>query len=68
LLGGDASQRDAHQLTSKRTGRTCSRKLSYTVSRSTREEHFVTALGGGTVLTVAADYDRFHGYAVNQAR
>ncbi len=34
--------------------------LSYTLSRSTREEHFVTASGGEAVATVASDYDRTH--------
>jgi TonB family protein len=34
--------------------------LSYTLSRSTREEHFVTPTGGDAVATVASDYDRTH--------
>jgi hypothetical protein len=34
--------------------------LSYTLSRSTREEHFVTPSGGDAVATVASDYDRTH--------
>jgi hypothetical protein len=34
--------------------------LSYTLSRSTREEHFVTFSGGDAVATVASDYDRSH--------
>lgn len=34
--------------------------LSYTLSRSTREEHFVTLSGGDTVATVPSDYDRTH--------
>jgi hypothetical protein len=34
--------------------------LSYTLSRSTREEHFVTLSGGDAVATVASDYDRTH--------
>src|SRR5262249_55329781 len=32
--------------------------LSYTLSRSTRHEHFVTPSGGDAVATVASDYDR----------
>jgi hypothetical protein len=34
--------------------------LSYTLSRSTREEHFMTLSGGDAVATVASDYDRTH--------
>jgi hypothetical protein len=34
--------------------------LSYTLSRSTRDEHFVTPTGGDVVATVASDYDRTH--------
>ncbi|HWZ87233.1 MAG TPA: TonB-dependent receptor, partial [Polyangiaceae bacterium] len=34
--------------------------LSYTLSRSTREEHFVTLSGGDAVATVPSDYDRTH--------
>jgi TonB family protein len=34
--------------------------LSYTLSRSTRAEHFVTLSGGDRVATVASDYDRTH--------
>jgi TonB family protein len=34
--------------------------LSYTLSRSTREEHFVTATGGDAMATVASSYDRTH--------
>lgn len=34
--------------------------LSYTLSRSTREEHFLTPTGGDTVATVPSDYDRTH--------
>jgi hypothetical protein len=34
--------------------------LSYTLSRSTREQHFVTLGGGDAVATVASDYDRTH--------
>jgi TonB family protein len=34
--------------------------LSYTLSRSTREEHFITLSGGDAVATVASDYDRTH--------
>jgi TonB dependent receptor len=34
--------------------------LSYTLSRSTREEHFVTASGGDVAATVVSDYDRTH--------
>jgi hypothetical protein len=34
--------------------------LSYTLSRSVREEHFVTASGGDATATVASDYDRTH--------
>ncbi len=34
--------------------------LSYTLSRSTRDEHFVTATGGDAVATVPSDYDRTH--------
>ena len=34
--------------------------LSYTLSRSTRDEHFLTPTGGNATATVAADYDRTH--------
>ncbi len=34
--------------------------LSYTLSRSTRDEHFITASGGDVVATVVSDYDRTH--------
>jgi hypothetical protein len=34
--------------------------LSYTLSRSTRDEHFITATGGDAVATVVSDYDRTH--------
>jgi hypothetical protein len=34
--------------------------LSYTLSRSTRDEHFITATGGDAAATVASDYDRTH--------
>jgi hypothetical protein len=34
--------------------------LSYTLSRSTRDEHFITATGGDVVASVASDYDRTH--------
>jgi hypothetical protein len=34
--------------------------LSYTLSRSTRDEHFITATGGDVVATVVSDYDRTH--------
>jgi len=34
--------------------------LSYTLSRSTREEHFPTFSGTDAVATVASDYDRTH--------
>ncbi len=34
--------------------------LSYTLSRSTRDEHFITPTGGDVVATVASDYDRTH--------
>ena len=34
--------------------------LSYTLSRSTRDEHFLTPTGGDVTATVAADYDRTH--------
>lgn len=34
--------------------------LSYTLSRSVREEHFVTLSGDDVVATVPADYDRTH--------
>jgi hypothetical protein len=34
--------------------------LSYTLSRSTREEHFFTLTGGDAVATVPSDYDRTH--------
>ncbi len=34
--------------------------LSYTLSRSTRREHFVTLSGGDATATVASDYDRTH--------
>jgi TonB family protein len=34
--------------------------LSYTLSRSTRDEHFVTLTGGDALATVASDYDRTH--------
>jgi TonB family protein len=34
--------------------------LSYTLSRSTRDEHFLTPSGGDVQATVASDYDRTH--------
>ena len=34
--------------------------LSYTLSRSTRQEHFVTDSGRDALATVASDYDRTH--------
>jgi hypothetical protein len=34
--------------------------LSYTLSRSTLDEHFVTPTGGDAVATVASEYDRTH--------
>jgi hypothetical protein len=34
--------------------------LSYTLSRSTRDEHFITPSGGDAVATVVSDYDRTH--------
>jgi hypothetical protein len=34
--------------------------LSYTLSRSQRDEHFLTPTGGDVVATVASDYDRTH--------
>lgn len=34
--------------------------LSYTLSRSTRDEQFVTASGGNAQATVVSDYDRTH--------
>jgi hypothetical protein len=34
--------------------------LSYTLSRSTREEHFITPSGGDATATVDSDYDRTH--------
>jgi TonB family protein len=34
--------------------------LSYTLSRSTRQEHFITASGGDVEATVVSDYDRTH--------
>jgi hypothetical protein len=34
--------------------------LSYTLSRSTRAEHFITPSGSDVVATVASDYDRTH--------
>jgi len=34
--------------------------LSYTLSRSTRREHFVTLSGGDAAANVASDYDRTH--------
>jgi hypothetical protein len=34
--------------------------LSYTLSRSTRDEHFITTSGGDTISRVANDYDRTH--------
>jgi TonB-dependent Receptor Plug Domain/Gram-negative bacterial TonB protein C-terminal len=34
--------------------------LSYTLSRSTRGEHFITATGGDAAATVVSDYDRTH--------
>jgi TonB family protein len=34
--------------------------LSYTLSRSTRDEHFLTPSGGDAEATVASDYDRTH--------
>ncbi len=34
--------------------------LSYTLSRSTQDEHFVTPTGGDFQATVASDYDRTH--------
>jgi hypothetical protein len=34
--------------------------LSYTLSRSVRDERFITATGGDAVATVASDYDRTH--------
>jgi TonB family protein len=34
--------------------------LSYTLSRSTRDEHFLTPTGGDVQATVVSDYDRTH--------
>jgi hypothetical protein len=34
--------------------------LSYTLSRSTRDEHFITTSGGDAISRVANDYDRTH--------
>lgn len=34
--------------------------LSYTLSRSTRQEHFITPSGGDAQATVVSDYDRTH--------
>jgi hypothetical protein len=34
--------------------------LSYTLSRSTRDQHFLTPSGGDVQATVASDYDRTH--------
>jgi TonB family protein len=34
--------------------------LSYTLSRSTRDENLITATGGNTQATVVSDYDRTH--------
>jgi hypothetical protein len=34
--------------------------LSYTLSRSTRDEHFITPSGGNMAATVVSDYDRTH--------
>ncbi|MGH7297596.1 MAG: TonB-dependent receptor plug domain-containing protein, partial [Polyangiaceae bacterium] len=34
--------------------------LSYTLSRSTRDEHFLTPSGGDAQATVASDFDRTH--------
>jgi hypothetical protein len=34
--------------------------LSYTLSRSTRDQHFITPSGGDAVATVVSDYDRTH--------
>ena len=34
--------------------------LSYTLSRSTRDEHFITPTGRDVVAAVASDYDRTH--------
>jgi TonB family protein len=34
--------------------------LSYTLSRSTRDEHFLTPTGGDVRATVVSDYDRTH--------
>jgi hypothetical protein len=34
--------------------------LSYTLSRSVRDEHFITASGGDVQATVVSDYDRTH--------
>jgi len=34
--------------------------LSYTLSRSTRDEHFITTTGGDALARVANDYDRTH--------
>jgi TonB family protein len=34
--------------------------LSYTLSRSTRDENFITATGGNAQATVVSDYDRTH--------
>ncbi len=34
--------------------------LSYTLSRSTQDEHFITLTGGDVQATVASDYDRTH--------
>jgi TonB family protein len=34
--------------------------LSYTLSRSAREQHFVTPTGGDAMATVASEYDRTH--------
>jgi hypothetical protein len=34
--------------------------ISYTLSRSKREEHFVTLSGGDALATVPSDYDRSH--------
>ena len=36
--------------------------LSYTLSRSTREAHFLTLAGGDAVATVLNDYDRTHAF------
>jgi hypothetical protein len=34
--------------------------LSYTLSRSTREQHFITPSGGDVLANVVSDYDRTH--------